>query len=366
MILLKRSGVVAAIIVLLAAAGWFGYHAGSTNKGGDSSAKEVASSDAGPIATVETTPLLRKQIEETLSAYGTVIVAPGQSQTFSVPFECRVKKVIVTEGQRVDPKTALLIVEPSPDTQLQYSEAVNQLNTAREQLKMTQNLINLQLATKQDLATLEAEVHSLELKVKSFKDRGIDGDRTLHASEEGLVSVVHVQQGEIVPAGNVLLETAGANDIQAQLGVESEDIVHVHEDQKLMLHQVNMPGDSAIEAIITRVTHRVNPETRLIDVYVRPLQPGKLLLHDYVWGEIVVSSVNGLVVPRPAVLPKEEGHILFTVENGTARAHDVQIGLENKNEYEVISNDLKAGQQVVVVGNLELEDGMRINVESVK
>jgi len=361
--LLKRSGIVVAAAILLILAGWIGYHQGVKRSASPASIDAAPVEEQGPVASVQVTELQRKRIEETLDIYGVVIVAPGKSQTFSVPFECRVQKVLVTEGQRVSAKTPLLIVEPSPDTELKYNEVKNQLNTARDQLKLTQNLVDLKLATRQDLATAEAEVHSLELKVKSYRNRGVDGARKIRSDEGGLVSIVHVQQGEIVPAGNVLLETVGEDDIQAQLGVESEDIGHMSENQKVLLHPVNMPGDSSISALITRVTHRVNPDTRLIDIYASPDQGGRLLLHDYVLGEIVVASAEALVAPRAAVLPEEGGYVLYTVEQGRARIHRVRIGLENRDGYEVIGADLHPGQQVVVVGNLELTDGMQVNVE---
>ncbi|MFH0881822.1 MAG: efflux RND transporter periplasmic adaptor subunit [bacterium] len=361
---LKRIGLPVAGIVLVILAGWAGYHEGRKQVDPKPVVDPSRFEDQGPVASVQVTELRRKRIEETLNTYGTVIVTPGKSQTFSVPFECSVRKVLVTEGQRVAAKTPLLIVEPSPDTQLQFNEAKNQLKTAQDQLRLTQELIDMKLGTRQDLASAKAEVQSLELKVKSFQDRGVDGERRILAEEKGLVSLVHVQQGEIVPAGNVLLETAGENDIQARLGVESEDIGHVREGQQVLLHQVNVPGDSEIPATLIRVTHQVNPETRLIDIYVTPEQGGRLLLHDYIWGEIVVASTEALVAPRAAVLPIEGGHVLYTVENGRAKSQQVQLGLENQSEYEVMGEGLHAGQQIVVVGNLELSDGMRVSVES--
>ena len=79
-----------------------------------------------------------------------------------------------------------------------------------------------------------------------------------------------------------------------------------------------------------------------------------------VLGKITVASVQGLIVPRAAVLPEEDKFVLFTVENGHAVKHVVKVGLENREEINVIAPDLQAGKPVVVLGNYELKDKMAV------
>jgi len=43
--------------------------------------------------------------------------------------------------------------------------------------------------------------------------------------------------------------------------------------------------------------------------------------------------------------------------------HQVQAGLENDTQIEVIANDLKEQDDIVVLGNYELEDGMAVEVK---
>jgi membrane fusion protein, multidrug efflux system len=71
--------------------------------------------------------------------------------------------------------------------------------------------------------------------------------------------------------------------------------------------------------------------------------------------------VNGLVAPRSAVLPNDDGgYSLFTVENGKATEHKVSITGQDDQSTEITGDGLAAGQAVVTVGNLELEDGMSV------
>jgi multidrug efflux pump subunit AcrA (membrane-fusion protein) len=78
----------------------------------------------------------------------------------------------------------------------------------------------------------------------------------------------------------------------------------------------------------------------------------------------VRAAANGLIVPRGAVLPDEGGSFtLFTVAGDHAAKHTVKLGLENDREAQVIADDLKPGDAVVVSGNYALTDGMQVEVE---
>src|SRR5262249_16803786 len=88
------------------------------------------------------------------------------------------------------------------------------------------------------------------------------------------------------------------------------------------------------------------------------------MLDVYVVGRIVKASAEALVVSRDAVLPQEEGgYELFTVEHGHAKKHEVRVGIENDRESQVLSDDLKAGDAVVITGNYQLEDGVEVKVQ---
>jgi hypothetical protein len=71
-------------------------------------------------------------------------------------------------------------------------------------------------------------------------------------------------------------------------------------------------------------------------------------------------------VPRSAVLPEGDKHVLFTVEKGRAVKHVVRIGLENADAYQIMGTDLRAGEQAVIEGNYELSDGMAVTTGACK
>jgi len=326
----------------------------------------VVESEKAPVAQVQVITLKRGKIEKTIAAYGTVVTALGQTQTFSVPFESQIRQVLVTGGQAVDVNTPLIEISPSPDTLLKFAQAREERNTAKNNVEIVKERMALKLATLQDLVSAQQAFDTAELNLKSMEEQGSNKNKTIFADSKGLVSQISIEQGQIVPAGSPMIATIGEGQISVVLGVEMEDIDLVNSGQDVKLYQVNAAEKKMIKGKIGLVTHRVNPQTRMVDVFVIPQTGANLLLNQYIEADIIVGSVEGLLVPRSAVLPENSNYVLYTVENEHAVKHIVKIGLKTSEQVEIISDQLQQGQQVVVTGNYELENGMSVKVEQKK
>ena len=56
--------------------------------------------------------------------------------------------------------------------------------------------------------------------------------------------------------------------------------------------------------------------------------------------------------------------MLYTIRQGRAWKHEVDVGMENDQQVQVIGDGLQEGDEVVVEGNAELQDGMAVQGES--
>jgi membrane fusion protein (multidrug efflux system) len=316
-----------------------------------------------PVVKVKITRVERQQMEETLTAYGSVVAALGETQVISEPFESRVVRVLVRPGQTIACGDPLIEIEPSPDTLLQLDVARDNRDTAQAELNLVQQRLQLKLATRTDLVQAQQKLQAAQLQLQNLEKRGIDGPQTIPAQGEGLVSRVDVQEGQIVAAGAPLLATIGQHQIHVRLGIESEDLASLHIGQAVRLLPVNAPQSQAVEGQIRLITREVNPQTRLVDVFVSPPPDARLLLHGYIEGQIVVRAGDVLVLPRSAVLPRKGEYLVYSIEQGHAVEHVVTIGMENDDRIQVLGGGLQEGQDVVVQGNAELHDGMPVEVE---
>jgi len=127
---------------------------------------------------------------------------------------------------------------------------------------------------------------------------------------------------------------------------------------------VNASVPDTVSGQIERISREVDPATRLVNIFATVKSPRNLLMGEYLRGRIVAVSKEALVVPRSAVLPEDGHYVLYTVSLDRARKHIVKTGLENNQRIEIINKDLKSGEQIVVLGNYELQDGMSIRMEA--
>ena len=356
---------VLAVLAAIFAASGVGYWYGTRSMKMTEAANQLPSVPEGPPhAKVRLVRLTRQHMEETLTAYGSVVAALGETRVVSEPFESRVVKVLVRPGQTIASADPLIEIEPSPDTLLQLNEARDNRDTAASELKLVQERLQLKLATRADLLQAQQQYQTAELRLKSLQKRGIDGAKTIRTEAKGMVSRVDVQEGQIVAAGAPFLAIIGQNQINVRLGIENEDLSNLRVGQPVRLVPVNATKSETVTGHIHLITWEVNPQTRLADVFVIPPPDARLLLDDYIEGKIQVAAEDVLALPRAAVLPKEGRYVIYTVEKGHAKEHVVEVGMENDKQVQVIGSSLREGQEVVVEGNAELEDGMAIQVES--
>jgi membrane fusion protein (multidrug efflux system) len=350
----KRIIIAVLVVIVIAALVWV-----AQRFGGGREAKST-----GPVPEVQVAKVERKTITEKVIVYGSVVAQPGKTHSVSIAFETRVRHILVAPGQFVQENDALIEVELSPAAQVQFQQAKNAVEAARKELKQTQERFNLKLATNQELSAAEKTARDAEAQLSSLQRAGAGGDNHIHSDMAGVIAKVDVQDGQIVPPGGPLVEIVAENEIEVKLGVEAEDLSAAREGASITILPVNDPTTSKVEGSIRLVTRRIDPTTRLVDVYVALPQGTKLLLDQYVRGEIQRTENDALVVPRSAVLPNESREFeLFTVINGHAVRHTVKIGVENPEEIQVIADDLHPGDSVVTVGNYELEDGMAIEIK---
>jgi len=297
-------------------------------------------------------------------AYGSVVAQPGKTHSVSIAFETRVRHVLVAPGQFVRENDPLIEIELSPAAQVQFQQAKNAAEAAQKELKQTQERFNLKLATNQDLSAAEKTARDAEAQLTALQRAGAGGDNRVHSDVAGVIAKVNAQDGQIVPPGNPVVEIVAENDIEVKLGVEAEDLSAAQEGAPVTIIPLNDPTAPKVEGTIRLVTRRIDPATRLVDVYVTLPAGTKLFLDGYVRGEIQRIEKNALAVPRSAVLPNESREFeIFTVANNHAIRHTVKIGAENPNEIQVIANDLHEGDPVVTLGNYELEDGMAVEIK---
>jgi membrane fusion protein (multidrug efflux system) len=325
--------------------------------GGDGSSE----SEPEPVARVHVAIARADTLTETLRAYGVVIPAPGSVQSFAVPFEAVVDRVAVNAGQRVQQGQALVWVSLSPDVKVAAEQARAALASQHTVTDDTRQRFDMGLATRDELAQEKQALANARAQADKYAQWS--QQKRLVAPASGLVREVLVSEGALAPAGSPLVSLALQQRFEVRLGVEPEDLDLLHVGQSVRLLPVDRSRRPPLIGRVRSVGQQVSPDTRLVEVLVAPPDgTDGLLLNQFVRAEIEVRGTRGLIVPRSAVLPHEDRFRLFTVRNGRAGRHEVEIGVETDSLVQVRGGGLASGDSVVVLGNYELTDSMRVRV----
>ena len=153
---------------------WYGNHTGAASVLVN---LQTTTRSGAPVVQVRVAHLHRQRMEETLTAYGTVVAAVGEMQVVSEPYESRILKVLVRAGQTIAVGDSLIEFEPSPDTLLQLSEARDKRDTASGELNLVKQRLELKLATRSELLQAQQSLQAAELRLRSLQQRGIDERR---------------------------------------------------------------------------------------------------------------------------------------------------------------------------------------------
>jgi membrane fusion protein, multidrug efflux system len=120
------------------------------------------------------------------------------------------------------------------------------------------------------------------------------------------------------------------------------------------------PDAGEVEGTVRQVGAAVDASSGAVDVRVSVPQGGSWFAGEHVRASIHVCEKTALLAPRSAVLPDDAQHVIFTVKDGKAARHAVDVGIESDQDVEISGKGLAPGDQAVAVGNYELEDGMAV------
>jgi RND family efflux transporter MFP subunit len=129
--------------------------------------------------------------------------------------------------------------------------------------------------------------------------------------------------------------------------------------------KVDVYPDMEFTGKIYNIYPTINPQSRSFDVEVS-IANSKNLLRPGMFTRITIDleKTNALVLPAVAVLKMQGSNVryLFVNENGKAKRIEVELGNRFDDKVEVISEELKIGDKVVVNGQARLLNGMEIEV----
>ncbi len=320
-----------------------------------------AEADKAPAVMIETAPVIRTQLGDTLVSYGVLEPDPDQVISLSLPHAGLINRVWVRLGQRVKIGDKLLEVITAPDERMQFLQAKSAVDFAKRELARKQQLLAEQLTTKIQFDAARKKLKDALSTLDALHKRGLNkAEKILYAPTDGIITQLNVSQGQRVPTNTTAALIATQERLIARMGIEPEDLSEVRAGIPVTIMSVFI-ADIRVNSRIREIHAMIDPHTHLVEVLapIPGAQAKKLVLGSRIIGYIHLPEHTALVVPRSAVLGAKHHKYLYKVKNGRAVRVAVKTGIQTEKSTEV-SGNIQAGDVVVTSGNYELSDGMTV------
>ncbi len=247
---------------------------------------------------------------------------------------------------------------------VKYDEAKARCDAALAQLRAAQAQYEMAKAgpTKEDTALARAQVEQAKAAVASAK-RQLE-NATIRSPIDGIVAHRNVEPGEVVSPpmmpGHELITIVDTRSLKTTVNVSENRVTAVRLGQEAVIAVDGFP-DETFPAKVSRISPVVDPDSRTFKVEILTANPAARLMPGmFARVQLVLAEkTNVIKVPLEAVIKGTRGEVIFVAANGVAKARSVTLGISDGINVEVCSG-VEAGQQVIVRGNLGLEDGDRI------
>ncbi len=298
------------------------------------------------VETLQKSKIARKiELSTTLEGYETMNISPSLTG--------KIEHIFVEVGSRVKAGDMLVRMDQNQlnTTKLAFANLgveLNRIKTLRESNTVSQqSLDQLQLSydqTKQGLDFLEKNTF-------------------VKATMSGVISAKNFQDGELY-SGAPILVLSQINTLKALVNIPESYFPEVKKGMTLNLRSDIYP-DQVFPATIEIVYPTIDARTHTFQAKLKIangqdlLRPGMFVRTSLEFGE-----VEAIVVPYQAVLKLvgSNERYIFLNNNGLAKRVSVNLGQRFDDKVEILSSEIKEGDQLVSVGQAKLIDGVKLSI----
>jgi HlyD family secretion protein len=236
-----------------------------------------------------------------------------------------------------------------------------QIVVARAELGQVQERLRLLEAGPrvEEIAQAEAEYRRAAFTVERLEDE-LRRMRIV-ASLTGFLVKKRVEVGAWVKAGDPIADLIALDPVYVVGPVSEREVGRLTLGTSARVTLDAYPG-RAFSGEVAHVVPQADAQSRAFPVKVRLRNP-EHLLKSGMFARVsleIPGQRRALYVPKDAVVRQNGTSAVFVVEQGVARARVVRTGPAVGALVEVLEGALAAGQQVVVVGNDTLQDGVKV------
>ncbi|HTU60783.1 MAG TPA: efflux RND transporter periplasmic adaptor subunit [Polyangiales bacterium] len=328
-------------------------------------------------AQIDSQPVRREVLPNTLALPGEIAADPDKSARLSSPIPGRIESVRFREGDVVR-RGAVLATLQVPDLgKLRADQAAKaaQATAARSNAERLRILLSQNLAAKQAHLDALAQAEALELEARAAAEHvkalgltqqhGRPSTLELRAPFDGVAVSRSAVVGQPVAADEVIAELVDLSETLFFGRVFEKDLGRLEANAPVEV-QLNAYPKERFEGTVEYIGQRVDPVARTVTARIRlknrddRLRIG-LFGTAYIATDTAAARSPTLVVPRSALTEVAGNQVVFVQHpDGDFELHEVVLGHAAAGKVEVVSG-LREDERVVVEGAFTLKSAVLKN-----
>ncbi len=270
-----------------------------------------------------------------------------------------IENINFEEGDEITKEKRLIDIS-TKELQLKLKIAIADSNLAEINIKRDEKLASSNLISSSQLDQTRTRAESARLNKELAR---ISLKKSLISSPlDGTVKTRHVKVGEFVRKGDKLVEILDLSRVIVKVNIPELEILEIKIGQKVeiglyIMEEIIFSGEVKNIGLEADSNNRTFPVEIHVSNSERMLRPGMLARSTF------TKSIDDeqIVIPRHTILEKERGRVVYVYDKGKVFKRDIQVGLSQKDQVQIIKG-LKKGEMIVVEGHNKLSDGEEVNV----
>ncbi|UCC40956.1 MAG: efflux RND transporter periplasmic adaptor subunit [Candidatus Aminicenantes bacterium] len=301
------------------------------------------------------------------------IVEPERKVEVFSRLSAYVKKIVKEEGAYVKENDILALLDDTEikisfeQAKIQLEQAKLSLEEAEKNYNRNQELIKRDLISEQDFQTQEAVYKQRQLdyqnRMESFKNLQLQLNWTkIRALSEGYITERLIEMGDRVNSNQQVYTIEDFKPLLLRVSVPTSDAIKLKIGMSAEVMTEILKGN-VFKGDVKLINPRIDVQTGTVKVTVEvfdetlSLKPGMFVEVRIAIGQ----KENVLVIPRKAILYKQNKTFVFVLNRNQVSQREVLLGLLEEDYVEVTSG-LEEGDVIVSVGVEGLKDGQRVDV----
>lgn len=287
---------------------------------------------------------------------------PVQELKFSAEKSGKITKILAKEGDYVSVGQTLAIVRSDVvNVNAQNANAIYQ--NAVADYNRFENAFKTGGVTKQQLD--QAKLQMVNAKSQLTQANINVGDTRIKAPISGFINKKHIEVGSIITGmpATQLFDIVNVSKLKLKVNVNESQVAGLKVGNATTVVASVYP-DKTFSGKITFIAAKAD-ETLNFPVEIEITNNANKDLKAGMYGTAAFASNQQKqalkIVPRNAFVGSVSSNQIFVIENGTAKLKTVTAGRILGDKVEIL-NGLDEGQQVIITGQINLQDGSKVEV----